>query len=60
MTRLLVGISVGIDPELLAKINENIKGKTQSEKIRKCVEEGYVRLLEIENVRIAFHCGEKT
>ena len=41
MPRLLVGTNFSIDPELLAKINENIKGKTQSEKLRLCVQEGY-------------------
>jgi hypothetical protein len=54
MPRLLVGITVYLDPDTLAKINEKIKAKTQSERIRLCVEEGYVRLQEIENVRRAF------
>jgi hypothetical protein len=41
MARLLVGVSVNLDPELLAKINTNIKAKSQSERIRLCVEQGY-------------------
>jgi hypothetical protein len=37
----MVGTHFSIDPDLLAKINENIDGKTQSAKIRKCVTVGY-------------------
>ena len=41
MPRLLVGITVNLDPDLLDCINREIYGKTQSEKIRLCVEEGF-------------------
>jgi hypothetical protein len=40
----MVGTNFSIDPELLTKINRDIHGKTQSEKIRKCVAEGYENL----------------
>lgn len=41
MPRLLVGISIYIDPTLLNAINENVNGKSQSEKIRRLLELGY-------------------
>jgi hypothetical protein len=44
MPRALVQISLSLDPDNLQAINDNIKGKTQSEKLRKCVQEGYEQL----------------
>jgi len=44
MQRLKVGVQFYVDPMLLQKIQDNIKGKSQSEKIRLCVQEGYQRL----------------
>jgi hypothetical protein len=41
LPRLLVAVSFSIDPDLLAKINRDIEGKTQSERLRLCVQEGY-------------------
>jgi uncharacterized protein (UPF0216 family) len=41
MPRIKVGVHFCIDPELLAKINENIHGKNQSEKIRRLLGFGY-------------------
>jgi len=41
MPRLLVGITVYLDPNMLEAINTRVNGKSQSEKIRKCVEEGF-------------------
>jgi hypothetical protein len=41
MPRLKVGVSFHVDPDLLDLINRNIPAKTQSERIRKCVEEGF-------------------
>jgi hypothetical protein len=44
MSRLLVAISFHIDPELLQAINDNVKGDSQSEKLRLCIREGYKHL----------------
>jgi len=44
MPPLKVGVSFHVDPDLLDRINHDIPAKTQSERIRKCVEEGYERL----------------
>jgi hypothetical protein len=44
MQRHFVGITLYIDPELLQDVNDNIQGKTQTEKLRLCVQEGYERL----------------
>jgi hypothetical protein len=41
MPRLLVAVSFSIDPDILAKINETVNGKSQSEKIRRILELGY-------------------
>ena len=41
MPHLKVSIQFYIDPIMLQKINDNINGKTQSERIRLCVQEGY-------------------
>jgi hypothetical protein len=41
MSRLLVDVTFQIDPDLLKRINHDIYGKTQSEKLRRCVREGY-------------------
>jgi len=41
MPRLKVGVSFHVDPDLLDRINHDIPAKTQSERIRKCVQEGY-------------------
>jgi hypothetical protein len=41
MSRLLVAVSFSIDPDILTKINENVNGKSQSEKIRRVLELGY-------------------
>jgi len=41
MSRLLVSTSICIDPDLLQAINDNVKGKNQSERIRLCIQEGY-------------------
>jgi len=46
MPRALVQISMCVDPDLLESINQNIKGKTQNEKLRRCVLEGYVVLTD--------------
>jgi len=47
MPRLKVGVSFHIDPDLLDRINRDIPAKTQSERIRKCVEEGYKHLSKV-------------
>jgi hypothetical protein len=44
MPRLKVGVQVYLNPELLQAINDNVNAKTQSERIRLCVTEGYNRL----------------
>lgn len=41
MSRRLVQISVSLDPDLLQAINDNIHGKTQNERLRLCISEGY-------------------
>lgn len=41
MPRLLVGITVYLDPHILEAINTHVNGKSQSEKIRKCLELGW-------------------
>jgi len=41
MSRRLVQISFCVDPDTLQAINDHIKGKSQNERIRKCVQEGY-------------------
>jgi hypothetical protein len=40
MARNLVGITLYLDPVLLSEINSNIRGKSQSEKIRRVLELG--------------------
>jgi len=40
----MVGISFNLPLETLTKIQDNIMGKSQSAKIRLCVEEGYRKL----------------
>jgi hypothetical protein len=41
MPRRLVQVPVSLDPDLLKRINHDIYSKTQSERIRRCVREGY-------------------
>jgi spermidine synthase len=41
MARLLVGVGVNIDPELLEAINTHVKAKSQSERLRLCITEGF-------------------
>jgi hypothetical protein len=41
MSRRLVQISFCVDPDTLQAINDHIKGKSQNERIRLCVEEGF-------------------
>jgi hypothetical protein len=41
MPRLKVGVQLYIDPDQLQAINDNIHAKTQSEKLRLCIQEGY-------------------
>ena len=41
MPRLLVGISVNLNPELLQAINDNVNAKTQSERVGLCITEGF-------------------
>lgn len=40
----MVGVNFYVDPDLLQLINDNVKAKTQSERIRLCVQEGYEHL----------------
>jgi hypothetical protein len=42
-----VGISLYLDYELLVNVESDIKGKNRSEKIEKCIVEGYKVLLSI-------------
>lgn len=44
MPRRMVGVQFYIDPTLLEAINTHVKAKSQSERIRLCVEQGYERL----------------
>lgn len=46
---LKVGVTVFIEMETLTKIQDNITGKSQSEKLRKCLEEGYSHLQKKED-----------
>jgi metal-responsive CopG/Arc/MetJ family transcriptional regulator len=39
--RALVSITITIDPDLLMAINQNVDGKSQSERIRKILKKGY-------------------
>jgi hypothetical protein len=41
MPRLLVGITVYLDPDMLEAINTHINGRSQSEKIRRLLGFGY-------------------
>ena len=41
MPRLLVGITVYLDPDMLEAINIHINGRSQSEKIRRLLGFGY-------------------
>ncbi len=45
-----VRIILSIPNDLLQQVNENIKGKDQNEKLRKCIERGY---FEITKKRLA-------
>jgi hypothetical protein len=42
--RALVSITITVDPDLIQQINDDVKGKSQSARIRKCVEIGYKQL----------------
>jgi hypothetical protein len=44
MQRHFVGVTLYINPTLLQSVNDNIKGKTQTEKLKLCVKEGYEHL----------------
>jgi hypothetical protein len=39
--RALVTISISIDPDLLLQINQDVEGKSQSARIRKCLAKGF-------------------
>jgi hypothetical protein len=41
MPRAMVTIPISINPDLLSQINRDVQGKSQSARIRKCVELGY-------------------
>jgi hypothetical protein len=41
MARALVSITISVDPDLIQQINDDVEGKSQSARIRKCLEKGY-------------------
>jgi len=40
MARALVSITISVDPDLIQQINDDVEGKSQSAKFRKCLEKG--------------------
>ena len=48
MARALVSITISVDPDLIQQINDDVEGKSQSARIRKCLEKGYETLAKRE------------